>query len=117
MRHPTEGVLRRVLDEPAGVSDADREHVAGCPECLGGLASMREDAALVDAALATESVTDVKVDAAWRRLSMAAPAAAASSWAAASRDRHTGQPAACSRSASATPAGSSRSRRSVPSVG
>ena len=74
MRHPTEGVLRRVLDEPAGVSDADREHVAGCPECLGGLASMREDAALVGAALATESVAGVDVDAAWRRLSTAAPA-------------------------------------------
>ncbi|MGI8810532.1 MAG: hypothetical protein ACR2KK_22325 [Acidimicrobiales bacterium] len=74
MRHPTEGVLRRVLDEPAGVADADRQHVAGCPECLGGLASMSEDAALVDAALATESVAGVDVDAAWRRLSTAAPA-------------------------------------------
>ena len=31
MRHPTEGVLRRLLDEPAGVADADRQHVAGCP--------------------------------------------------------------------------------------
>ena len=34
MRHPTEGVLRRLLDEPAGVADSDREHVAGCPQCL-----------------------------------------------------------------------------------
>ena len=74
MRHPTEGVLRRLLDEPAGMADSDRQHVAGCPQCLGGLASMREDAALVDAALATESVVDVDVDAAWRRLSTAAPA-------------------------------------------
>ena len=31
MRHPTEGVLRRLLDEPAAVADADREHVAGLP--------------------------------------------------------------------------------------
>ena len=68
MRHPTEGVLRRLLDEPAGVADADRQHVAGCTECRGGLAAMREDAALVDAALVTESVADVDVDAAWRRL-------------------------------------------------
>ena len=55
MRHPTEGVLRRLLDEPAGVADADREHVAGCPQCLGELAAVREDAALVGAALATEA--------------------------------------------------------------
>ena len=74
MRHPTEGVLRRLLDEPAGVADADRQHVAGCHECLGGLASMREDAILVDAALATESVAGVDVDSAWRRLSTAVPA-------------------------------------------
>jgi hypothetical protein len=79
MGHPTEGVLRRLLDEPAGVADADRHHVADCPECLGGLASIREDAALVGAALATGSVAAVDVaavdvDAAWRRLSTAAPA-------------------------------------------
>jgi hypothetical protein len=74
MRHATEGVLRRLLDEPAGVADRDREHVAGCSQCLGGLAAMRQDAALVDAALATEGVTDVDVAAGWRRLSTAAPA-------------------------------------------
>jgi hypothetical protein len=74
MRHPTEGVLRRLLDEPAGVADSDREHVAGCPQCLGGLATARADAALVDAALAPENGADVDVAAAWRRLS-AAPAA------------------------------------------
>ena len=76
MGHPTEGSLRRLLDEPSGVADADRQHVASCPQCLGGLASMREDAALVDAALATESVAGIDVDAAWRRLSAAAPAPA-----------------------------------------
>jgi hypothetical protein len=75
VRHPTEGVLRRLLDEPAGVADSDREHVAGCPQCLGGLAAMREDAALIDAALATEGGADVDVAAAWRRLSTAASAA------------------------------------------
>jgi hypothetical protein len=75
MRHPTEGVLRRLLDEPVGVADSDREHVAGCSQCLGGLAAMREDAALVDAALATEGGAGVDVAAAWRRLSTAASAA------------------------------------------
>ncbi len=74
MGHPTEGALRRLLDEPSGVADADRRHVAECPQCLGGLASMREDAGLVNTALATGSGDDLDVDAAWRRLSMAAPA-------------------------------------------
>ena len=71
MRHPTEGVLRRLLDEPAGVADADREHVPTCPPCRDALAGMREDAVLVDAALATD--VDVDVDAAWQRLSTAVP--------------------------------------------
>ncbi|CAA9468518.1 MAG: FIG00684152: hypothetical protein [uncultured Solirubrobacteraceae bacterium] len=75
MRHPTEGVLRRLLDEPAGVPDSDRKHVVDCPQCLGDLAAMREDAVLIDAALATDGGADVDVDAAWRRLSAAAPAA------------------------------------------
>ena len=51
MRHPTEGVLRRLLDEPAGVADADCRHVAACQECLGRLATVRQDADLVAAAL------------------------------------------------------------------
>ena len=54
MRHPTEGVLRRLVDEPAGVSDADRQHVADCPVCLVGLAAAREDAAAVGAALRSD---------------------------------------------------------------
>lgn len=48
MRHPTEGTLRRLVDEPAGVTDADREHVAGCPVCLSGLAAAQEDAVAVE---------------------------------------------------------------------
>ena len=51
MRHPTEGTLRRVLDEPAGVSDADREHIARCSQCLSELSYIGEDAVLVHAAL------------------------------------------------------------------
>jgi hypothetical protein len=76
MRHPTEGVLRRLLDEPAGVADADRRHVADCPQCLGDLAATRADAALVGAALTTGDAGHVDVAAAWRRLSTAVPAAA-----------------------------------------
>jgi hypothetical protein len=69
MRHPTDGTLRRLLDEPAGVADADREHVAGCPDCLSGLAAAQQDAALTRAALDVEPAVDV--EAGWSRLSHA----------------------------------------------
>ena len=52
MRHPSEGVLRRLIDEPAGVTDDDRAHVAGCATCLQALETARADARLVGAALA-----------------------------------------------------------------
>lgn len=42
MRHPTEGALRRLVDEPAGVADADREHVAGCAVCLSELGEVEQ---------------------------------------------------------------------------
>lgn len=71
MRHPTEGLLRRLLDEPAGVPDRDRAHVAGCPQCLAALAEARRDADLVGATLATEGAPDV--DAGWRRLTATLP--------------------------------------------
>lgn len=75
MRHPTDGVLRRLVDEPAGVADADRAHVAECPICLVALADARDDAAAVGAALRSDStadpVTDLDVDAAWARLTAA----------------------------------------------
>ena len=71
MRHPTEGVLRRLLDEPAGVSDADRTHVGTCATCLAELVVVRDDATLVGAAMA-DTAGDLDTDAAWRRLSTAA---------------------------------------------
>jgi hypothetical protein len=78
MRHPSEGVLRRLVDEPAGVTDDDRAHVASCPTCLRALESARADAQLVGAALTTSRAADVDTDAAWARFSAApAPAAAA----------------------------------------
>ena len=40
MRHPTDGTLRRLIDEPAGVPDADRAHIAACPTCLDDLERM-----------------------------------------------------------------------------
>lgn len=67
MRHPTEGTLRRLVDEPVGVADADRRHVADCPVCLSALALATEDAALTGAALDVDLAVDV--DAGWARLS------------------------------------------------
>ena len=70
MRHPTEGVLRRLLDEPAGVSDPDRRHVSECPACLTELAAAREDADHAAAALSVpDGVAGLEVQAAWQRLS------------------------------------------------
>ncbi len=68
MRHPTEGVLRRLLDEPGGVAGSEREHAADCPRCQATLAGARKDAELVGAALATDASTDIDVTAAWHRL-------------------------------------------------
>src|SRR5690242_5282873 len=74
MRHPTEGTLRRLVDEPDGVADADRRHVAGCPACLAGLAAAQHDAALVGAALGPAPATAPDADSAWLRLTSAFPA-------------------------------------------
>ncbi len=68
MRHPTDGTLRRLVDEPHGVSDDDREHVANCAVCLPALAEAQRDAQLAAAALqAAPNAPDV--DRAWARLS------------------------------------------------
>src|SRR5919107_3044755 len=72
MRHPTDGTLRRLLDEPAGVADADRQHVAGCPVCLSELTAAQQDAALTGAALDVDVAVDV--DKGWSRLSRAVAA-------------------------------------------
>lgn len=39
MSHPTRDTLSRLVDEPAGVADSDRVHVASCRECLTALAA------------------------------------------------------------------------------
>lgn len=74
MRHPTEGSLRRLLDEPSGVGLDDREHVLSCEACQRSLAIMRDDADAVAAALGPASVPATDVDAAWARVSAAASA-------------------------------------------
>jgi hypothetical protein len=74
--HPADGVLRRLVDEPAGVADTDRAHVRGCADCLHRLATVRDDARATAAALDVSTAPDV--DRAWRRLSatVSAPAPA-----------------------------------------
>src|SRR5215210_3535450 len=72
MRHPSEGVLRRLVDEPAGVTVDERAHVAACATCLHDLETVRADARRVDAALAASVAVDT--DAAWARLSASAAA-------------------------------------------
>jgi hypothetical protein len=71
MRHPSEGVLRRLVDEPAGVTDDERAHVAGCPACRRDLDTARAEAELVGAALASPAPATADADAAWARLSTA----------------------------------------------
>ncbi|MFP5320177.1 MAG: hypothetical protein ACLGI2_18015 [Acidimicrobiia bacterium] len=72
MGHPTEGVLRRLLDEPDGVATTDRRHVETCQQCASRVAAIRQDADLVHAALATGAGTEADVAGAWRRMSAAA---------------------------------------------
>ncbi|HEX2075685.1 MAG TPA: hypothetical protein VHF92_18045 [Geodermatophilus sp.] len=74
MRHPTEGVLRRLLDEPVGVADADRAHVAACPSCLARVEAVRADARTVGSALGSAAPAGVDVETAWARLTSARPA-------------------------------------------
>ncbi|TDB83610.1 hypothetical protein E1264_27775 [Actinomadura sp. KC216] len=75
MRHPSDGTLRRLLDEPSGVAVADRDHVAGCTACLSDLAAVQEDAtataSALDIAFAPEVELIVDVDAGWHRLTAA----------------------------------------------
>jgi len=67
MRHLTEGVVRRLVDDPAGVAEVNREHLANCPLCQSELAAAQEDAAVAGEALAVDLTTDV--DRGWSRLS------------------------------------------------
>ncbi len=73
-RHPADGTLRRLLDEPAGVPDADRAHVTGCATCLAALGAVRADAEAAGTALSTGTAPAGGTDAAWRRLSAAVDA-------------------------------------------
>jgi hypothetical protein len=66
MRHPGDGLLRRLLDEPDGVADNDRSHIDDCPACLSRLSEVSRDAADIENALRFD--VDVDTDDAWSRL-------------------------------------------------
>jgi hypothetical protein len=53
MTHLANGLLRRYLDEPAAVGDADRTHLSGCPRCLEELGHAGQDRDVVAQALAS----------------------------------------------------------------
>jgi hypothetical protein len=74
MSHPPEGLLRRAVDEPAALADADRLHVAACDRCAADLAAATADRDAAASALGTllgrsaGEPDDVRADTAWPRL-------------------------------------------------
>ena len=58
--HPSDGTLRRTLDEPSAVDAAKRDHVATCARCAQRIRRMSADAGSVQAMLpARDPVVDV----------------------------------------------------------
>lgn len=56
LRHPHEGTLRRLLDEPIAVAVAEERHIDSCPKCLARIARMYDDDAFITQALVTQSL-------------------------------------------------------------
>jgi len=80
--HPSTGLLRRAVDEPAAMGDAERAHLGDCERCRGELAAAIADRDAVAAGLSAttggtgtgtgtsvETCAEADLDAAWRRLS------------------------------------------------
>jgi hypothetical protein len=67
MRHVSDGVLRRLLDEPLAVADAARHHLAACGRCRASSGEIAENAARAFRAL---SVPQLATDSglAWTQL-------------------------------------------------
>ena len=59
--HPSDGTLRRLLDEPVAIDAATRQHLAACSRCAGRLQRIGADAARAAALLAVPApVADVE---------------------------------------------------------
>ena len=50
-KHPANGALRRLLDEPVAVAVADEDHAFQCLRCQARMSLMREDDVAVSLAL------------------------------------------------------------------
>jgi hypothetical protein len=72
--HPSDGTLRRALDEPTAIAAAKREHVASCSRCAERVRRISADAGAVQAMLHTPS-TGIDVVAARARLARTEAAA------------------------------------------
>jgi hypothetical protein len=72
--HPSDGTLRRSLDEPIAIDAASREHVVTCARCRDRVRRMRADATSVRAMLVAQ---DPVVDVAAARARLAGTEAAA----------------------------------------
>lgn len=110
MSHPAEGTLRRLIDDPAGVADVERAHLAACPHCLEALVRVRADAGRVHGLLTHDAaISDADVDRAWARLVSAGgdQAAAAPSPAPGTRRSRLRSPVAAAVSAAVLLAGGS----------
>jgi hypothetical protein len=73
--HPTDGALRRALDEPASLPDVDRAHVATCAHCQQLLADATADRDYAQALLSVNDPApdaDQSLDAQWQRLRVGA---------------------------------------------
>ena len=78
--HPSNGTLRRSLDEPVAVDPAGRAHVATCARCGERLQRMRADNAAVQAMFASpDPVVDLAAARARLARTEGAPAVAAAS--------------------------------------
>jgi hypothetical protein len=67
MRHVSDGVLRRLQEEPYAVPDAAGRHLETCGRCRASSAQIAEDAARASRLLAVPPVT-ADIDAAWAQL-------------------------------------------------
>jgi hypothetical protein len=72
--HPSDGILRRSLDEPVAIEVQARQHLATCGRCAQRLARIRSDAASAFARIATPD-PDIDLRAARARLAEAEAAA------------------------------------------
>ena len=73
MAHLSDGTLRRMVDDPDALSEAEGRHHTACADCQARLARMSEDARTIGTLLAVPKL-EVDVPAAFKRV-MSAPAA------------------------------------------